>query len=316
MVTIPATISYDFGALSLSGDPLATAPPLCPSPFRVSRHRSTFLPFTTRLFSRSPHQCHSKRFNRPLFSYSYALFCIAKMPISHLFKVFRTLCTKHRGWRTPYLKKEHLHPVVSGLQPPRNLNLLIPQAPQLAVPIAPPQAVNAVNSRPIRIPGSAPITSTCRNKRKPKISPTISLPDPRIFKPPRASTSPSPTSIAFSPPIGSPPAAPRSSPMSTASFSAPFPPLTTTTALATPIPLPQKTTNQNQTLPKQTPNKPAQPQRRHPIRLRTPPPSGIHPSPNPIPQRSPHDRHQPQASIDRACAAHDAPRLDVYVQMY
>src|SRR5690242_8927141 len=42
-----------------------------------------------------PHQCHSALLSRPLFSYSYALFCTAPIAISHLFFSLRTLCPKH-----------------------------------------------------------------------------------------------------------------------------------------------------------------------------------------------------------------------------
>src|SRR5690242_17025022 len=44
-----------------------------------------------------PHQRHSASLIRPLFSYSYALFCTAQNAISHLFIPLRTLCTKHPG---------------------------------------------------------------------------------------------------------------------------------------------------------------------------------------------------------------------------
>src|SRR5689334_10202517 len=46
----------------------------------------------------SPHQCHSTTNCRPLFSYSYALFCTKQNAISHLFNSLRTLYTKHPGW--------------------------------------------------------------------------------------------------------------------------------------------------------------------------------------------------------------------------
>ncbi len=69
------------------------------------------------LFPRSPYQYHSTRFAPSLFSYSYALFCIAESTIFHLLYAFRTLCKNHPGWGIPYLKKEHLYPVSSGSQP-------------------------------------------------------------------------------------------------------------------------------------------------------------------------------------------------------
>jgi hypothetical protein len=47
---------------------------------------------------RSAHQYHSMGLTRPLFSYSYALFCtlqsVNSFPLNH----FRTLSTKHPGW--------------------------------------------------------------------------------------------------------------------------------------------------------------------------------------------------------------------------
>src|SRR5690349_13966762 len=48
-----------------------------------------------------PHQRHSASIIRPLFSYSYALFCTKQNAISHLFIPLRTLCTKHGGWGYP-----------------------------------------------------------------------------------------------------------------------------------------------------------------------------------------------------------------------
>ncbi len=40
----------------------------------------------------------SGRYPFPLFSFSYALFCIDEFPISNLLSKFHTLCTKHPGW--------------------------------------------------------------------------------------------------------------------------------------------------------------------------------------------------------------------------
>src|SRR5690242_17017002 len=48
-----------------------------------------------------PHQRHSASRIRPLFSYSYALFCTKQNAISHLFIPLRTLCTNHPGWCSP-----------------------------------------------------------------------------------------------------------------------------------------------------------------------------------------------------------------------
>ncbi len=54
-------------------------------------------PFAAAL-CKSPHQFHSMRFSRPLFSYSYKLFCTGQNAIFHVFLMFRTLCTKHPWW--------------------------------------------------------------------------------------------------------------------------------------------------------------------------------------------------------------------------
>src|SRR5690348_15147006 len=51
--------------------------------------------------STCPHQRHSASIIRPLFSYSYALFCTKQNAISHLFIPLRTLCRKHPGWGYP-----------------------------------------------------------------------------------------------------------------------------------------------------------------------------------------------------------------------
>jgi hypothetical protein len=58
-----------------------------------------------RSFRKSPHQYHyhSAPLSRPLFSYSYALFCPQQNAIFYLFISLRTLCTKHPGWRIPPL---------------------------------------------------------------------------------------------------------------------------------------------------------------------------------------------------------------------
>jgi hypothetical protein len=47
-----------------------------------------------------PHQCHSASFRRPLFSYSYALYCTKQNAISHLFNFLRTLSNNLPGWGT------------------------------------------------------------------------------------------------------------------------------------------------------------------------------------------------------------------------
>src|SRR5579864_7338945 len=52
----------------------------------------------TRSSRRCPHQYHSAPLSRPLFSYSYALFCHAQNTNSRILNHLRTLCTKHPGW--------------------------------------------------------------------------------------------------------------------------------------------------------------------------------------------------------------------------
>ncbi len=47
---------------------------------------------------KSLQQYHSMGLARPLFSYSYALFCHAQNTKPLIFKRFRTLCQKHPGW--------------------------------------------------------------------------------------------------------------------------------------------------------------------------------------------------------------------------
>src|SRR5579859_2323301 len=52
-------------------------------------------------FRTCPHQCHSAPLNRPLFSYSYELFCHAQNTNSRILNHLRTLSTKHPGWGMP-----------------------------------------------------------------------------------------------------------------------------------------------------------------------------------------------------------------------
>jgi hypothetical protein len=66
-----------------------------PSSFNVKRSPFNFRP------PQSPHQYHSTSFSRPLFSYSYALFCRAHYANSRIFKHLCTLCEKHPGWVAP-----------------------------------------------------------------------------------------------------------------------------------------------------------------------------------------------------------------------
>jgi len=53
-------------------------------------------------FRKSPHQYHSKCFSRPLFSYSYALFCHVQNANSCILNHLRTLCEKHPRWGLPH----------------------------------------------------------------------------------------------------------------------------------------------------------------------------------------------------------------------
>jgi hypothetical protein len=65
---------------------------------------STFdfeLPTPNHSFRKSPHQYHSAPLSRPLFSYSYALFCHAQNTNSRILNHLRTLSTKHPGWGVP-----------------------------------------------------------------------------------------------------------------------------------------------------------------------------------------------------------------------
>src|SRR5579859_4396262 len=55
----------------------------------------------TRSSRRCPHQYHSAPLSRPLFSYSYALFCHAQNTNSRILNHLRTLCRKHPGWGYP-----------------------------------------------------------------------------------------------------------------------------------------------------------------------------------------------------------------------
>jgi hypothetical protein len=56
----------------------------------------------------SLYQYHFKDFSFPLFSYSYALFCIALSRISYIFNIFRTLGAKHPGWGIPFPTPQNL----------------------------------------------------------------------------------------------------------------------------------------------------------------------------------------------------------------
>src|SRR5579859_1022806 len=93
-------------------DTLAPPQPLCgqshPHAFRhtwgcASVFTSDFELSTPYRSSRKcPHQYHSAPLSRPLFSYSYALFCTAQTAIFHLFISLRTLRRKHPEWGRPH----------------------------------------------------------------------------------------------------------------------------------------------------------------------------------------------------------------------
>jgi hypothetical protein len=103
----------------------------CPSVSTFNSELSTsHHPFHTCPRQR-PYQCHSAPLSRPLFSYSYALFCTARSAISHLFISLRTLCAKHRGWRMPHSPNSH------NLEPPNLPKLACAQvaAPIIAAPL-------------------------------------------------------------------------------------------------------------------------------------------------------------------------------------
>jgi hypothetical protein len=74
-----------------------------------------------RSFRTCPHQCHSKRFSSPLFSYSYALFCHGQNTNSRILNHLRTLCTKHPGWGAPLPQIRlllSLHSSITATRPP------------------------------------------------------------------------------------------------------------------------------------------------------------------------------------------------------
>jgi hypothetical protein len=72
------------------------------------------------VFCTTSHQLHSTIFRRPLFSYSYALFCTAQFANSSAFKDLRTLCRKHPGWGTLPIQNltSTLPPLIYGIIPP------------------------------------------------------------------------------------------------------------------------------------------------------------------------------------------------------
>ncbi len=84
------------------------APKFCNSPMRAPRGRSEpgsnlSVCSARSALCKSTHQYHSMGLTRPLFSYSYALFCTAQSVNSFPLNHFRTLSTKHRGGcRFPY----------------------------------------------------------------------------------------------------------------------------------------------------------------------------------------------------------------------
>jgi hypothetical protein len=85
------SVSPDFPPLHLAS--LNSVPSALKSPFA----RFTHPPLASGL-CKGPHQYYSMGFTLPLFSYCYALFCIAQSSNSFSLNGFRTLCTKHPGW--------------------------------------------------------------------------------------------------------------------------------------------------------------------------------------------------------------------------
>ena len=66
--------------------------------YRLSTlHLSPFLSSSCTLLQDTAHLSHSTPLSRPLFSYSYALFCTPRNTNSRLFNHSRTLCEKHPG---------------------------------------------------------------------------------------------------------------------------------------------------------------------------------------------------------------------------
>jgi hypothetical protein len=87
--------------------PVPSQPPCYQSHPHAFRHTwgcasvSTFnfeLSTLNRSFHKSRHQYHSAPLSRPLFSYSYALFCHGQNSNFRILNRLRTLCTKHPGW--------------------------------------------------------------------------------------------------------------------------------------------------------------------------------------------------------------------------
>jgi hypothetical protein len=89
------------------------------------------LPTRNHSFRKSPHQYHSAPLSRPLFSYSYALFCHTQYTIFNLFNFLRTHCRKHPGWGSPIQQAMSFSPFSKGSSTPASiLHLAFP--PQCA----------------------------------------------------------------------------------------------------------------------------------------------------------------------------------------
>jgi hypothetical protein len=95
--------SFRLNAYAKSGrGTLESAPKFCNSspghPVILDRREDSLGPHCSNpLFAKSAHQYHSMGFARPLFSYSYALFCTPQNAIPNVFSSFHTLCPKHPG---------------------------------------------------------------------------------------------------------------------------------------------------------------------------------------------------------------------------
>jgi hypothetical protein len=74
-----------------------------------------------RSFHKSRHQYHSAPLSRPLFSYSYALFCTAQNTNSPILNRLRTLSTKHPGWGSPIQQAMSFSPFSKGSSTPASI---------------------------------------------------------------------------------------------------------------------------------------------------------------------------------------------------
>src|SRR5271167_1711915 len=104
------------------------APPTSPGPRSYAALHCPLLTPLLLILTSCSHPYHSKQFSRPLFSYSYALFCTVSSRIPLLFNMFRTLCPKRRGWGYPSLSLPPFPPsaIIIGLALPPGSRALCP----------------------------------------------------------------------------------------------------------------------------------------------------------------------------------------------